>query len=134
MLIANTLSSLPAWGPLSAFSGGYPGEIASTELSSNEASYSLMDGKYQLAHELPSGGVYKLTWVERFTPDGGGAPVDTPKQYTWDGSRPSGYDPNDSTTWPKSEIFEVDHPTTNGTVTIHKLTIDCGSGPNTLFS
>ena len=133
-LIADALTLLPAWGAMSAFGGGYPSEIASTELNANETGYSIMDGKYQLAHRLPSGGTYKLAWVERFTPDGGGAPVDTPQQYAWDGSRPSNYDPSDPKTWPHSEVFEVDHPTTNGTVSLHNMTLDCGVGPKPLFS
>ena len=64
----------------------------------------------------------------------GGAHTDTPQTYTWDGTRPPGYDPTDSTTWPKSAIFEVDHPSSNGAISLHNLTVDCGGGLSTLFS
>jgi len=133
-LETDTLARLPTtWGPLSAF-GGYPGDLASTELSSNEASYSVMDSKYQLAHQIPPGGTYELTWVTRFTPDGGGAVVNTPQSYTWDGTIPGNYNQSDPTTWPKSPVFEVDHPSSNGTITLANLTVNCGAGPTTLFS
>lgn len=133
-LETDTLSALPAWGALPAFGGAGAVELASAELSTGEATYSVMESKYQWAHQVPPTGQYELTWVERFTPDGGGSPTDTPQTYTWDGTTPSGYNPADSTTWPKSAVFEVDYPASNGTISIHLLTYNCGAGPVTLFS
>lgn len=132
-LESDTVSALPAWGTMPGFGGGYPSHLASAELSSTEATYSILQSKYQFAHPVPPNATYKLTWVERFTPDTG-SPTDTPKSYTWDGTVPSGYASSNSSTWPKTTIFEVDQPSSNGSVSIHNLAVDCGGGPSTLFS
>ena len=133
-LQAYVVASLPAWGSLPPFGGGYPGELASAELNADSSGYSIMESQYQLAHPIPPTGIYILMWVERFTPDGGGAPTNTARSYTWDGAIPGDYNRSDPATWPKTSIFEVDHPASNGIITLHNLTVNCGGGATTLFS
>jgi hypothetical protein len=123
-LQSNTVTSLPDWGDLSTFSPGSGGELASAELNSDGSSYSIMESKYQWAHPVPPLGYYKLTWDEVFTPDSGG-PVSTPKSYVWDGTTPGGYNPSDNTTWPTSSIFEVDYPSSNGSISMANLGVSC---------
>lgn len=60
--------------------------------------------------------------------------TETPQTYSWSGTTPGGYDPNDSTTWPQTPLFEVTAPSTNGITTLHSLTVDCGYGPTIIFS
>ena len=127
-------ATLPGWGPLSTFGDSYPSELASAELSSGAGTYSILESKYAFAWQVPPSQFYELTWVERFTPDGGGSPTDTAKSFTWDGTIPNGYNPSDSSTWPRSTVFEVDYPSSNGSISLHNLAVNCGAGPTTLFS
>jgi hypothetical protein len=122
---ADVVASLPAWGTLPAFGTGVPVELASAELATDGSSYSILESRYQGAHPIPPAGYYKVTWVQRFTPDGGGAVVDSPESYIWNGVTPGDYNPTDPTTWPTTPVFEVDAPATNGEVTFVNLVVSC---------
>jgi hypothetical protein len=124
-LESSVTAALPAWGAFPPFSPGAPGELASAELSTDGSSYSVMESKYQFAHQVPPNGYYKLTWIERFTPDAGGTPTDTMQSYTWDGTTPGGYDPTMPSTWPKTPVFEVDYPASNGEINLVSLVVKC---------
>ncbi len=124
MLQADVVGALGDWPNLAL--GNDHDLIASAELISG--SYSVLEGKYQWKHPLPPGGYYKITWDEVFTPDLGGAPTTTPQTYTWDGTKPPAYDPTDATTWPGSDVREVDFPMENGDVTLANVVISCIPG------
>jgi hypothetical protein len=132
-LESTVVAALATWGSLPAFGSPSSGEVASAELSTDQTSYSILESKYQFAHPVPPNGTYKLAWIERFQPDGGGAPTDTARSYTWDGTIPGGYDPANSATWPMTSIFEVDYPASNGATSLVSLTVDCGGGPITIY-
>ncbi len=128
-LETNTINALPAWGDMGAFGYSMPGEIAGTSLAGNETSFSVSDGKYMFAIPPSPTGYFLLSWTQRFTPDGGGAPTDSPMSYTWDGTIPPDYNPDDMTTWIQTSIYEVDHPATAGGISLINITINCGGGP-----
>jgi len=80
--------------------------------------------------KVGSGTTYIIKWVERFSPEGGGAPTDTVKTYTWSGTIPGGYDPTDSTTWPITGEYTLATPATDGTTTLACITVTCsGTAP-----
>lgn len=77
--------------------------------------------KYKLRHRVPKvgrGTCFEVDWVERFTPAGGGDPVDVERSYAWGGEIPEDYDETDSETWPESEEFEPADPEEEGEMTI----------------
>lgn len=90
------------------------------DLTTDELTNSIREGKYRFRFKIPKigrGTCYKLSWVERFTPEDGD-PVDTEKSWTWDGTIPEGYDPDDSTTWPVSDEYTIAIPSENGTTLV----------------
>ena len=127
-LITNTVAALPAYG---TFSSGSP--TASRNLATNELSYAIADSVYRFRFKAPkvgSGTKYIIKWVERFSPEGGGAVTDTVKTFTWSGTIPGGYDPANSTTWPLSDEYTMAVPATDGTVAIACITATCsGTAP-----
>lgn len=56
---------------------------------------------------------YSISWVERFTPTGGGSPTDTVKCYQWDGSAT------------ETGVYTINPPSTNGTTTIQDVVAGC---------
>lgn len=110
--------------------------IASYSLSSDELTASGKKGKYGWQHPVPpriprrcdeAGGgpaCFRITWDRTFTPVSG-APEVTPMTYTWDGVTPSGYNPADKTTWPRTTEYTEDVPTTPGVVTISNVQFFC---------
>lgn len=127
-LISNTVAALPAYGAFSATS-----PTASRNLATNELSYAIADSVYRFRFKVPkvgSGTTYTIKWVERFSPEGGGAVTDTVKTYTWSGTIPGGYDATNSTTWPISDEFTLAVPSTDGTTTLACITVTCsGTAP-----
>ena len=127
-LIANTVSALPAYG---AFATSSPS--ASRNLSTDEISYAIADSVYRFRFKVPkvgSGTTYIIKWVERFSPEGGGAVTDTVKTFTWSGTIPSGYDATDSATWPLSDEYTLAVPSTDGATTLACITATCsGTAP-----
>jgi hypothetical protein len=127
-LISSTVAALPAYG---AFSVASPS--ASRNLSTDELSYAIAEAVYRFRFKVPkvgSGSTYIIKWVERFSPEGGGAVTDTVKNYTWSGTIPGGYDATDSATWPISDEFTLAVPATDGTVAIACITVTCsGTAP-----
>lgn len=124
LLISTTVAALPSWGEIPPCGSG----SGSTELSSAELSgitYSIMQSKYQFCFPVPVSGCYKITWNSVFTPDGGGTPTTTPMSFIWDGTPPPDYNPDDTTTWPVSDIYEQDQPDSNGVVTIANIVASC---------
>jgi hypothetical protein len=115
-LITNTTAALPAWDDdWNDTAGSY------RNLTTNELTLSIRESKYRFRFKVPkvgSGSCYKLDWVERFTPSPSGDPVDTVKTWTWDGTIPGGYDPDDSATWPLSPEYTIPTPATNGTTLV----------------
>lgn len=86
------------------------------ELTTDEIDLAKTKSEYKFA--LPSlvalGYVtYRLDWIERFSPLGGGAPTDTAKFYNWDGVAT------------ETPVYAVAPPATNGTVTVIGLTASC---------
>jgi hypothetical protein len=57
--------------------------------------------------------------------------TETPRCIAWDGVRPSGYDPEDWTTWPilapSGGHFNISLPGESGTVRLHGIRVDCRS-------
>ena len=127
-LISNTVAALPAYGSFSAVSPN-----ASRNLSTDEMSYAIAESVYRFRFKVPkvgNGSTYIIKWVERFSPEGGGAPTDTVKTFTWSGTIPGGYDATDSATWPLSDEYTMAVPATDGTVTIACITATCsGTAP-----
>lgn len=127
-LISHTIASLPVYGSFAVASPS-----ASRNLSTDELSYAVADSVYRFRFKVPkvgSGTTYIIKWVERFSPEGGGAVTDTVKTYTWSGTIPGGYDPTDSTTWPITGEYTLAVPATDGTTTLACITTTCsGTAP-----
>lgn len=108
-----------------------PGSYRS--LSANETTLALRDSRYEWRvprHKVGSGRCYGIRWKQRFTPEGGGAPVDTPMCAVWDYEATPDYDPDDVTTWPKMKNGELDYwelppPSANGTTTVEDIEWFC---------
>lgn len=100
-----------------SFSGSYGsyGCSAFYDLTTDELTATKRALQYKFT--IPSGltGCYKLTWVERFTPEGGGSPTDTAKSYLWDG------------TATETPAYTISAPAAQGTTTIADVvaTFDC---------
>lgn len=128
-LISNTVAALPAYGSFAVASPS-----ASRNLSTDELSYAIADSVYRFRFKAPKvggGTTYIIKWVERFSPEGGGAVTDTVKTYTWSGTIPGGYDPTDSATWPLSDEYTLAVPATDGTTSIACITATCsGTAPS----
>lgn len=73
---------------------------------------------YQFVHQVPVSCYLNVTWDEVFTPADASPPTVTPMSYTYHGSGnpcfPSGYNPLDNTTWPRSSVYDTATPPTNG--------------------
>jgi hypothetical protein len=100
MLISNTIAALPAYDGVYNDACG-----ASRELSSDETSYSITRFRYKFTFPAATQ-PFTIHWVERFTPEGGGPPMDTPRSE----QIPIGAS--------ESNVHEVLEPSSNGTVTI----------------
>jgi len=100
MLISNTIAALPAYDGVYDDACG-----ASRELSSDETSYSITRFRYKFTFPAATQ-PFTIHWVERFTPDGGGPPTDTPQSE----QIPIGAS--------ESNVHEVLEPSSNGTVTV----------------
>ena len=102
-------------GALPSYPGTWAGDcLALRDLAADEMSYSIQRFRYKL--QLPSMvGITTahIAWVERFTPAGGGAPIDTPKSYDWDGS---------ST---ETGEYYVSEPVTNGMIEVVDIVMTC---------
>lgn len=102
------------------------------ELTEDETTNSIRESRYRFRFQIPKvgrGTCYKITWVERFTPEEGD-PVDTERCAIWDEDVPEGYDPDDSETWPvigdgTNPYFELAIPESNGTVTVVEVEAVC---------
>ncbi len=116
-LEAFTLSSLPAYVGEPAYHGG--SDYSSRFLSIDEKAYAIAEVKYRFRFKAPNVGAgrYKLTWVERLVPTSG-ATTDTVKTWTWDGTLPSGYDPDNWSSWPVSSDFILAIPSINARLNI----------------
>lgn len=122
LLFTDTAAAVPAYS--GSFTQGV--STAFNDFSTNHLTLTLRKMEYYLAHKIPLiGTCYKLEWVERFTPDGGGMPVDTPRSYTWDGVTPSGYDPNDPDTWPVTTTYDAGFPSDEGVISIADTVATC---------
>ena len=116
-LIANTVASLPDWDDDWDDTAG-----SSRNLTEDELTYSIREARYRYIFPVPKvgrGTCFKINpWVERFTPSGGGAHVDTPKgPWTWGGDIPEDYDPSDPDTWP-NYVLTIPVPESNGTTIV----------------
>lgn len=127
LLKSNTVAALPAWdSDWNDTAGSF------ANLSTDELSYAIRDARYRFRFKVPKvgQGCYRVSWVERFTPEGGGSPVDTPRCATWDGTIPGGYDPATPSTWPilgdgSNPYFELPPPASDGTTTIINIVAEC---------
>lgn len=97
---------------LPAFSGSFLTTGSSSalyDLSTDELTITKRALQYKLP--LPSlaalgYSTYYVQWIERFTPAGGGSPVDTVKSYTWDGSAT------------ETPVYTINPPSTPGSTAI----------------
>jgi hypothetical protein len=72
--------------------------------------------EFQYKFTLPTLGAglcYQITWVERFTPEGGGSPTDTARTYDWDGSAT------------ETPVYSVSAPAVDGTTSIESVAASC---------
>lgn len=108
-LIADAVAALPA------YPGTWGGDCAAIrDLSTDEATYSLQRFKYKFALPDMTGRLAAtLSWVERFTPAGGGSPVDTPRSWVWDGVATH------------SPEYTVGEPAANGMIEIAEVELEC---------
>ncbi len=127
-LKTNTVAALPAYDDdWNDTAGSY------ANLSTDEITYSIRESRYRFRFKIPKvgfGTCYKLTWIERFTPEAGGSPTDTPRCIIWDGVTPSGYDPDTPSTYPilgdgTNPYFSVPIPTSDGTTTVENVVAEC---------
>lgn len=128
LLKSYTVSALPAYDDDWNDTAG-----SFANLSTDELTYTIRESRYRFRFKIPKVGFglcYKLTWVERFTPEGGGAVTDTPRCTIWDGSTPGGYNPEDDATWPvlpsdSPFYFELPVPSSDGTTTVEDVVAEC---------
>lgn len=129
LLRTNAVLALPSYP--GTFTSSSPGSFAN--VSSDELSCAVRESRYRLRFKIPLigfGTCYKVTWKERFTPEGGGTSIDTDRCDIWNGTTPSGYDPDDSTTWPvlpsvAPYYYELPVPSTDGTTTVVSIVAEC---------
>jgi hypothetical protein len=128
-LKTNTIAALPAYDDDWNDTAG-----SFANLSTDELTYSIRESRYRLRFKIPKvgfGTCYFATWVERFTPEGGGAVTDTPRNWQWaEGDIPEDYDPSDPDTWPiagesGNGYFELPVPTADGTTTVEDIEVFC---------
>lgn len=100
---------------LPSYPGTWDGDCSAIrDLAVDELSYSIQRFKYKFQlPDMAGNTTAQITWKERFTPDGGGSPVDTPKVYNWDGVAS------------ETGEFTVNEPTSNGTVSIVEVEMTC---------
>jgi len=123
-LISNATAALPAY--TGTFSPSSPS--AAYDLSANEVTFSLSKAQYKFRFQ-PSV-CYRIDWVERFigVDDAGDPlpPVDTAMSWTYSGGAdPSGYNPDDESTWPESPVYNLATPSSNGETTVVNVTVSC---------
>ena len=110
--VENTTANLKAI-TASALPGSFPGTWAGTagsyfNLTSNELTNSIRESKYRFAYTVPSGGCYRIEWLE----DG------EPKSWQWDGTGTAGetaYTPE----------YTIPIPETNKTATVTDVVASC---------
>jgi len=129
VLKTNTVAALPAYDDdWNDTAGSY------ANLSTDELTYSIRESRYRLRFKIPKvgfGTCYHATWVERFTPEGGGTPTDTPRNWQWaEGDIPDDYDPDDPATYPiagesGNGYFELPVPAADGTTTVEDIEVFC---------
>jgi hypothetical protein len=111
----NQLNAMPE--PTQWATGG----SALRNLSDDQLNIALRKMKYRFAFQGQNGSGYRLTWVERFTPKGGGNPLDTTKSATVAANGGTQY----------TSEYEVQPPSNNGTITVvpslARLEIDGGN-------
>lgn len=108
-LIARTVAALPE-------EPDGEGCVASRDLSEDETSFTIEKFRYRFGFTPPASGHWHLAWVERFTPEGGGSPTDTPMSFDWD----------EVTTGAQfTDWFDVDVPATDGETTIEDIVATC---------
>lgn len=112
-LIARTIGALPD------YPGTYEGScLASRNLSPDESSYTLQRTQYKFRFTPPTFGLgYQIEWIERFTPEGGGAPTDTARTFIW-----VGVDPGEEQ---YSAVFTLNEPATDGVIAIVEIVFTC---------
>jgi hypothetical protein len=108
-MIADAVAALPS------YPGTWDGDCAAIrDLASDELSYSLQRFKYKFQlPDMTGNTTAQITWTERFTPDGGGSPTDTPKVYDWDGVAT------------ETGEYTVNEPASNGTISIVDVAMTC---------
>ena len=110
--LTNAILSADVDAALPAFSGSFLTTGSSSalySLSSDELTITKRALQYKFP--LPSltalgYATYYAQWTERFTPAGGGSPVDTVKSYTWDGSAT------------ETPVYTINPPATPGSIAI----------------
>jgi hypothetical protein len=111
-----------------------PGSFRNVETSGAVSAASIRESRYRLRFKIPKvgfGTCYHATWVERFTPEGGGTPTDTPRNWQWaEGDIPEDYDPDDPITYPiagesGNGYFELPVPAADGTTTVEDIEVFC---------
>lgn len=110
-LITRTTESLPETTNGSTCS-------AYRNLSDDESSFSIRKFRVKFTFTPPNDGRgYEIDWIERFTPEGGGSPTDTPQTFVWTGGSPG---VEQDSGW-----VDIAVPTTDGTTTIAEVTWLC---------
>lgn len=95
-------------------------DVAFRNLSNFTQDLTVRRSSYHFVFTPPSaasGLGYELEWVERFYPEGGGAPTDTPRSFVWSGASP-GVDQS-------TPAYDVDPPATDGTISIQDVVVTC---------
>lgn len=127
-LIANTVAALPAYAGFAPAAHSLPGQAttcsAIKEEAADETSYSIRRFKYKftISPEACAGMVVK--WKTRFIPSISGTPDSDPSHWTLT-------DKN----WPadggetETDVFEEDEPSSNGTLDIVNVSVDCSDCP-----
>ena len=118
-------SQLPSYPPFTSDSGS---DLAALDVSLSSSTCDLSNSKYKFKFQVPQqSSTFIISWTFRFTPDGGASPTDVSMSYTFDGTVPPGYDPNDDTTWPETPVYIAPTPPYNGIYSIVGLSSNCVS-------
>lgn len=98
-----------------SYPGTWAGDcFALRDLTDDEVTYTIQRFKYKfILPDLTGYSSYTINWVERFTPEGGGSPTDTPRSYTWNG------------TDTETSVRTVLEPVADGIIEIVDIEVEC---------
>jgi hypothetical protein len=101
------------------------GAMAMLDVDSQEITANAQKAIYSIRHPVSqAGGCYRITWSEVFYQTGGTTTAIN-RTYQWNGVIPSGYNPSNMNTWPKTPDYTVNVPPTEGYIRVENIQHFC---------